>query len=69
MQNIIGSLAQSFGIPPQIASSAINGLTSMFLNKSSPKAAEGLLSAVLKMLPTISVKKKSKNSQLSNNKT
>ena len=48
MQNIIGSLAQSFGIPPQIASSAINGLTSMFLNKSSPKAAEGLLSALPK---------------------
>ena len=48
MQNIIGSLAQSFGIPPQIASSAINGLTSMFLSKSSPKAAEGLLSALPK---------------------
>ena len=48
MQNIIGSLAQSFGIPPQIVSSAINGLTSMFLNKSSPKAAEGLLSALPK---------------------
>jgi hypothetical protein len=48
MQNIIGSLAQSFGIPPQIASSAINGLTSMFLNKSSPKAAQGLLSALPK---------------------
>lgn len=48
MQNIIGSLAQSFGIPPQIATSAVNGLTSMFLQKSTPKAAEGLLSALPK---------------------
>ena len=48
MQNIIGSIASSFGIPPQIASSAINGLTSMFLKKSTPKAAEGLLSALPK---------------------
>ena len=48
MQNIIGTLAQSFGIPPQIATSAVNGLTSMFLQKSTPKAAEGLLSALPK---------------------
>lgn len=48
MQNIIGSLAQSFGIPPEIASSAMNGLTSMFLQKSTPKAAEGLLTALPK---------------------
>jgi hypothetical protein len=54
MQNIIGTLAQSFGIPPQIATSAVSGLTSMFrltsmfLQKSTPKAAEGLLSALPK---------------------
>jgi hypothetical protein len=46
MQNIIGSIAQSFGIPPQIANAAVSGLTSMFLQKSTPKAAEGLLSAL-----------------------
>lgn len=46
MQNIIGSLAQSFGIPPQIATAAVSGLTSMFLQKSTPKAAEGLLTAL-----------------------
>jgi hypothetical protein len=46
MQNIIGSIASSFGIPPQIASAAVGGLTSMFLQKSTPKAAEGLLSAL-----------------------
>jgi len=46
MQNIIGSIAQSFGIPPQIASAAVSGLTAMFLQKSTPKAAEGLLSAL-----------------------
>ena len=45
MQNIIGSIASSFGIPPEIASSAVSGLTSMFLQKSTPKAAEGLLKA------------------------
>jgi hypothetical protein len=48
MQNIIGSLAQSFGIPPQIAGLALNGLTSLFLKKSTPKAASSLLSALPK---------------------
>lgn len=48
MQNIIGSIASSFGISPEIAGSAVNGLTSMFLQKSTPKAAEGLLSALPK---------------------
>jgi hypothetical protein len=46
MQSIIGSLAQSFGIPPQLANAAVSGITSMFLQKSTPKAAEGLLSAL-----------------------
>jgi hypothetical protein len=46
MQNIIGSIASSFGIPPEIASSPVSGLTSMFLQKSTPKAAEGLLKAL-----------------------
>jgi hypothetical protein len=48
MQNIIGSLASSFGIPPQIATAAVGGLTSMFLQKSSPKAASGLLNSLPK---------------------
>lgn len=45
MQSIIGTIAQSFGIPPQIAGAAVSGLTKMFLQKSTPKAASGLLSA------------------------
>jgi hypothetical protein len=48
MQNTIGMLAQSFGIPPQIASTAVNGVTRMFLRKSTPKAASGLLTALPK---------------------
>ena len=46
MQNMIGMLASSFGIPPQIATTAVNGLTQMLLQKSTPKAASGLLSAL-----------------------
>ena len=48
MQNMIGMLASSFGIPPQVASTAVSGLTQMFLQKSSPKAASGLLSSLPK---------------------
>ena len=48
MQNIIGMLASSFGIPPQVASSAVTGLTQMFLHRSTPKAASGLMSALPK---------------------
>ncbi|MGI0052123.1 MAG: hypothetical protein ACRD8K_10340 [Nitrososphaeraceae archaeon] len=42
MQNMIGMLAQSFGINPNVASMAVNGATKMFLQKSTPKAASGL---------------------------
>lgn len=48
MQNIIGTLASSFGIPPQVASAAVGGITQLFLKKSSPKTASGLLSAMPK---------------------
>jgi hypothetical protein len=48
MQNMIGMLAQSFGIDPNVAGMAVNGATKMFLKKSSPKAASGLLSALPK---------------------
>jgi hypothetical protein len=48
MQNMIGMLASSFGIPSQVTSTAVSGLTQMFLQKSSPKAASGLLSALPK---------------------
>lgn len=43
---MIGMLAGSFGIPPQIASVAVNGITKMLLQKSTPKAASGLLSSL-----------------------
>ena len=43
---MIGMLASSFGIPPQIATTAVNGLTQMLLQKSTPKATSGLLSAL-----------------------
>jgi hypothetical protein len=48
MQNIVGMLASSFGIPPQLASTAMSGVTRMFLQKSSPKTASGLLNALPK---------------------
>lgn len=48
MQNMIRMLAQSFGIDPNIANMAVNGVTKMFLQKSTPKAASGLLSALPK---------------------
>jgi hypothetical protein len=48
MQNMIGMLAQSFGIDPNIAGMAVNGATKMFLKKSPPRAASGLLSALPK---------------------
>ena len=48
MENMIGMLAQSFGIDPKIASVAVGGATKLFLQKSTPKAASGLLSALPK---------------------
>ncbi len=45
---MIGMLAQSFGISPNVASMAVSGATKMFLQKSTPKAASGLLSALPK---------------------
>jgi hypothetical protein len=45
---MIGMLAQSFGIDPNVAGMAVNGATKMFLKKSTPKAASGLLSALPK---------------------
>lgn len=45
---MIGMLAQSFGIDPNVASKAVNGATKIFLNKSTPKAASGLLSSLPK---------------------
>ena len=45
---MIGMLAQSFGIDPNIANMAVSGATKMFLNKSSPTATSGLLSALPK---------------------
>ncbi|HJS64127.1 MAG TPA: hypothetical protein VJ767_04635 [Nitrososphaeraceae archaeon] len=45
---MIGMLAQSFGIDPKIASVAVGGATKLFLQKSTPKAASGLLSALPK---------------------
>ena len=62
MQSIVGSIAQSFGIPPQIAAAAVSGLTSLFLQKSTPKAASGLLSALPKDVTDQSPKVISKNS-------
>jgi hypothetical protein len=48
MQNIVGMVASSFGIPPQLASTAMTGVTRMFLQKSTPKTASGLLNALPK---------------------
>src|SRR5574339_593903 len=48
MQNMIGMLAQSFGIDHNLANMAVKGATTMFLKKSTPKAASGLLSALPK---------------------
>ena len=48
MQNMIGMLAQSFRIDPIVANMAVNDATKMFLKKSTPKAASGLLSALPK---------------------
>ena len=47
MQNMIGMLAQSFGIDSNVAGMAVNDATKMFL-KSSPRSASGLLSALPK---------------------
>ena len=33
MQSIVGSIAQSFGIPPQIAAAAVSGLTRFISSK------------------------------------
>ena len=41
-------LASSFGIPPQLASTVMTGVTRMFLQKSTPKTASGLLNALPK---------------------
>jgi hypothetical protein len=48
MQTMIGMLAQSFGIDLNVAGMAVNGATKMFLKKSSPRSASGLLSALPK---------------------
>jgi len=48
MENMICMLAKSFGIDPKIASVAVSGATKLFLQKSTPKAASGLLSALPK---------------------
>jgi hypothetical protein len=48
MQSLIGTLASSFGIPPQMASAAVGGVTQLFLKKSTPKAGSQLLSALPK---------------------
>ena len=48
MQNMIGMLAQSFSIDPNIAGMTDNGAAKMFLKKSTPNAASGLLSALPK---------------------
>ena len=45
---MIGMLAQSFGIDPNVANMAVSGATKMFLKKSTPNAASGLLSALPK---------------------
>ncbi len=50
MENVIGMLASSFGIPPQVANLAVNTATKMFLQKSTPKAANGLLSSLPQQL-------------------
>ena len=48
MENMIGMLAHPFGIDPNIAGLAVNDATEIFLHKSTPKAASGLLSALPK---------------------
>jgi len=50
MENIIKMLAGSFGIPPHVANLAIDTATKMVLQKSTPKAAESLLSSLPKQL-------------------
>jgi hypothetical protein len=40
--------AQFFGIDPKIAGLGVNGATKIFLQKSTPKSASGLLSALPK---------------------
>ena len=52
MQNMIGMLAQSFGIDPNVAGMAVNGATKMFLKKSTPKAASVFYLLYPKMLLT-----------------
>jgi hypothetical protein len=37
MQSLIGSIAASFGIPPQMASAAVSGVTSLVLQKQNLK--------------------------------
>lgn len=50
MENMIGMLAKSFGIDPKIAAVAVSSATKLFLQKSTPKAASGLLSALPKSI-------------------
>ena len=45
---MIGMLAQSFGIDPNVAGMTDNGTAKMFLKKFTPNAASGLLSALPK---------------------
>ncbi len=47
MQGVIGMLAQSFGISPNVANMALNLATKMLLQKSNPSTASGLLSGGL----------------------
>ena len=47
---MIGMLAKSFGIDPSIANLAVNAGTKLFLQKSTPKAASGLLSSLPKSI-------------------
>ena len=48
MESLIGTFAKSFGIDPSIANLAVNAASKMFVQKSTPKAASGLLHSLPK---------------------
>jgi hypothetical protein len=48
MDSLIGTFAKSFGIDPSIANLAVNAASKMFVQKSTPKAASGLLHSLPK---------------------
>ncbi len=48
MNSIISNLAESLGIGPDVAKFAIDATTKIFLQKSTPKAASGLLHSLPK---------------------